>query len=80
MGASYFKSGDYNCICDRSGFKVKASDEDFALMLLSPMMQQFLVEKTNVTWHLNQGRVCLVYNGSLKFDRLEASVRRGVYC
>lgn len=26
MGANYYKAGDFNRICDRCGFKVKASD------------------------------------------------------
>ncbi|MCZ6834851.1 MAG: DUF3137 domain-containing protein [Planctomycetota bacterium] len=57
-------------------FKVKTNDEDFALMLLTPSMQQFLVEKPNVTWQLTRGRVCLIYGGGLRFDRLERSLQR----
>lgn len=57
-------------------FRVKASDEDFALTLLSPEMQQFLVGKSGVTWHITPGRLCLVYNGSMRFGRVEQSLNR----
>ena len=57
-------------------FKVRADHEDFAITLLSPEMQAFMLTKRNVRWHIGYGRVCLVYSGGLKPDRIEASRER----
>ena len=52
-------------------FKVKTADEDFALMLLSPEMQHFILDKPGVWWNIKPGRLCLIYNGPLRFGRLD---------
>ena len=57
-------------------FKVKTDDEDFALMLLSPEMQHFLSSKPGVSWNIQPGRLCLIYNGPLRFGRLDTSIAR----
>ena len=57
-------------------FKVKTDDEDFAIALLSPQMQAFLLTKTGVRWRIDPGRLCLTYGGSLKPHRIEASLDR----
>ena len=59
-----------------SRFKVKTDDEDFALMLLSPEMQRFLCRKPGVWWNIKPGRLCLIYNGPLRFGRLDTSIAR----
>lgn len=57
-------------------FKVKTNDQDFAIALLSPELQRFLLEKTNVTWHVEPSRVALIYAGPMKPDRIEPSLAR----
>jgi hypothetical protein len=57
-------------------FAVRTDDEEFAIALLGPDMQAFMLTKTRVRWRIGHGRVCLVYSGSLKPDRLEASLDR----
>jgi hypothetical protein len=57
-------------------FRVRCPDEDFALTLLAPELQHFLLEKTGVSWHLGHGRACLVYSGAMRADRIEASLDR----
>lgn len=57
-------------------FKVRADDEDFAIALLSPQMQAFMLGKTSVRWKIDPGRLCLIYSGTLKPARMEASLDR----
>ncbi|MHC4413835.1 MAG: hypothetical protein ACYS0G_00985 [Planctomycetota bacterium] len=56
--------------------KVKTEDEDFAVALLSPDMQAFMLAKTAARWQIDRGRVCLVYRGALKPARIEDSLER----
>ena len=55
---------------------VKTDDEDFAIALLGPDMQAFMLAKTRVRWRVGRGRVCLIYSGTLKSDRIAASLER----
>lgn len=57
-------------------FSVTAHDEDFALLLLSPEMQSFMLERPDLRWVVGDHRVSLVYRGTLKPDRIERSVQR----
>ena len=57
-------------------FKVRTESEDFAIALLSPEMQAFMLTKTNVRWRIKDGRVCLCYSGTLKPARMTASLDR----
>lgn len=57
-------------------FKVKTDNEDFALMLLSAEMQHFILDKPGVWWNIKPGRLCLIYNGPLRFGRLDTSISR----
>ncbi len=57
-------------------FRVTAENEDFAIALLSPEMQDFLLSKTNAHWYVGVRRVYLIYGGSLKPARMSASVDR----
>lgn len=59
-----------------STFRVEADDEAFAIAFLSPELQAFMLEKTDVVWHVEPGRLSLVYSGSLKTDRINASLAR----
>ena len=55
---------------------VKSEQERFAQKLLHPHMRRFLLEKDDVVWHIIGGHVCLVYGGSMRTDRLDASIDR----
>ena len=57
-------------------FRLKTDDEDFAIALLSPEMQAFMLSKTSVKWRIASGRLCMIYSGTLKADRMEASLQR----
>ncbi|MCB9838979.1 MAG: hypothetical protein H6813_06530 [Phycisphaeraceae bacterium] len=57
-------------------FVVRSEDEPFAVTLLTPMMQAFMLEKPNARWRISNGRVFLIYRGSLKLDRMPATVDR----
>jgi hypothetical protein len=57
-------------------FRLKTDDEDFAIALLSPEMQGFMLSKTSVKWRIASGRLCMLYNGTLNADRMEASLQR----
>jgi len=56
--------------------RLKTDDEDFAIALLSPQMQSFMLSKTTVKWRIASGKLCMLYNGTLKADRMEASLQR----
>ncbi len=57
-------------------FRLKTDDEDFAIALLSPEMQAFMLSKTSVKWRITPGRLCMIYSGTLKASRMEASLQR----
>ncbi len=57
-------------------FRLKTDDEDFAIALLSPEMQAFMLSKTVVKWRIASGLLCMIYNGPLNADRMEASLQR----
>ena len=57
-------------------FRLKTDDEDFAIALLSPEMQAFMLSKTSVKWRIASGLLCMIYNGPLNADRMEASLQR----
>jgi len=57
-------------------FRLKTDDEDFAIALLSPDMQAFMLSKTSVKWRITPGLLCMIYNGTLNADRMEASLQR----
>ena len=57
-------------------FKVKTQDEDFAIALLSPEMQEFMLSHWSARWRIYPGRLCLIYRGSLKPDRMAPSLER----
>jgi len=59
-----------------SRFKVRTENDDFAIALLSPEMQAFMLQKMNVRWRIKDGRVCLCYSGTLKPQRMPASLER----
>jgi hypothetical protein len=59
-----------------AAFRVEADDEDFAIVLLSPEMQRFMLEKTSVDWSVGPEGVKLFYRGKLRRSRMGASLDR----
>jgi hypothetical protein len=57
-------------------FWVGAADESFAITLLSPEMQAFLLEKTRVRWRIRNSEVVLIYSGALNMKRIAGSLDR----
>lgn len=57
-------------------FWVGTDDEPFAVTLLSPQMQAFLLERRDLRWRIRAGEVALIYKGSLKPQRVGASIAR----
>lgn len=59
-----------------TAYRVEAEDDDFAIRLLTPQMQAFLLEKTTVDWSAGHGEIKLFYRGGLKKGRVDASLER----
>ncbi len=57
-------------------FVVECDDEPFAVTILTPAIQTFMLEKPTVRWRITQGRVFLIYRGALKLDRMPSAVDR----
>lgn len=57
-------------------FWVGTDDEPFAVTLLSPEMQAFLLERPDLRWRIRNGEVVLIYRGPLKPRRMGASIDR----
>ncbi len=66
-----FESQEFNAL-----FKVKAENENFAIAFLSPDLQSFILEKVNATWKIEPNRIALIYAGSMKTSRMNASLSR----
>ena len=59
-----------------AAFRVDSEDDDFAALLLSPELQAFLLEKTNVDWSAGRGAIKLFYRGGLRKKRVDKSLQR----
>ena len=59
-----------------AAFRVDAEDEDFAIAVLSPDMQRFLLTKRSVDWSLGHGAIKLFYRGRFRKKRMPGSVAR----
>ena len=57
-------------------FIVRCDDEPFAVTLLTPEMQRFMLEKTNTRWRITHEKIFLIYKGALKLKRMPVSVDR----
>jgi len=58
------------------GMRVTTADPDFAVLILGPEMQRFLLDSPAVTWHIDHGRVAAISNGRMRFDRIGDSLDR----
>lgn len=59
-----------------AAFRVDSEDDEFAILLLRPELQAFLLEKTNVDWSAGRGAIKLFYRGRLRRDRVDRSLER----
>lgn len=59
-----------------AAFRVDCEDEEFAVLLLNPQLQAYLLEKTNVSWSAGRGAIKLFYRGGLKRKRVDKSLER----
>lgn len=57
-------------------FRVNTENEDFAIALLAPDLQRFLLTKRGVTWRISLGRLALFYSGKLRENRIAPSLDR----
>jgi len=58
-------------------FRVIADDEAFAVTLLSPAMQEMLLEqRRGVRWRIGRGQVCLVRTGKMRGGQITPSIDR----
>jgi len=57
-------------------FKVTAKDEGFAIMLLSPELQSYILSKPTVDWSTSKGTLKLWYRGRLKKKRVGRAIER----
>ncbi len=55
---------------------VKCADPGFAQVLLTQDLRSFLLEKDSVAWRVVGERLCLIYRGNLRADRIEESIQR----
>ena len=59
-----------------AAFKVTSKDEEFAIMLLSPHLQSFILEKRSVDWSVGNGTLKLWYRGKLRKILIQHSLNR----
>jgi hypothetical protein len=81
FGAMFYKPGrkgalELDDVKFNKAFKVTTKDQDFAIMLLSPEIQQYMLKKTSVDWSFGDGSTKLWYRGSLKKGRIKRSLSR----
>ncbi len=59
-----------------AAFRVDCEDEGFALLLLNPGLQEFLLEKAGVDWSAGGGAIKLFYRGRLRRKKIDRSIAR----
>ncbi len=59
-----------------AAYKVTSKDEEFAIMLLSPQLQAFIMDKPTVDWSAGKGAIKLWYKGKLKKKRIDNALDR----
>ncbi len=57
-------------------FRVDCEDEGFALLLLNPPLQEFLLKKASVDWSAGGGAIKLFYRGRLRRKKIDHSIAR----
>jgi len=59
-----------------AAFKVTSRDEEFAIMLLSPELQAYILDKPTVDWSAGGGSIKLWYRGRLNKKRVDQALER----
>lgn len=59
-----------------AAYKVKTKDEDFAVLLLNPDLQSFIMNKPTVDWSVGEGFIKLWYRGKLRKKRIDNALNR----
>ncbi|MBO6514174.1 MAG: hypothetical protein JJ974_09445 [Phycisphaerales bacterium] len=59
-----------------ASFRVRTQDEEFAIMLLNPELQRFILDKPSVDWSAGEGAIKLWYRGKLRKKRIDRSLDR----
>lgn len=57
-------------------FHVACEDESFAIVLLTPQVQEFLLEDVRVVWRINPGTVAMIRSKRLATRTVEDGLRR----
>lgn len=57
-------------------YRVECEDEEFAILVLNPELQRFILEKTTVDWSVGGGAIKLFYRGRLRPKRIDRSLAR----
>lgn len=59
-----------------ASYKVTCRDEEFAITLLSPKLQAFIMDKPTVDWSAGNGAIKLWYKGKLRKKRIDQALNR----
>jgi len=57
-------------------FKVTCKDEGFAVLLLNPELQRFLLTKADIDWSAGEGTIKLWYRGKLRKNKVHQALDR----
>lgn len=81
MGKLWYKFGKRTGIVldddsFNASYKVTCRDEEFAIMLLSPELQAFIMDKPTVDWSAGNGAIKLWYRGKLRKKRIDQALNR----
>ena len=57
-------------------FRVDTEDADFAALLLTPEVQDFLLERPAPTWQVLPGALAMIHSGTMKMARVPLSLER----
>lgn len=70
-GSLHLESQEFN-----TRLAVKSRHEDFAITLLSPPIQEFMLRKRDACWHIGRGRVSINRAGPLRPEHIAELLQR----
>jgi len=59
-----------------NNWRMTCGDEVFARTLLDDQLRGHILSKRTVNWRLHSGRLCLIYPGIMRGDRVSAAIDR----
>ncbi len=59
-----------------AAYRVSCVDPEFAILLLNPELQAFIMQKRSVDWSAGGGAIKLFYGGALRRSRVDRSLER----